>query len=355
MKDRIDIGLVGLGWVSTHRHIPALKRSSHFRIAGVADRNEPLARAWGERLRVPWSTASQIDRIDWIDNVQAVDVVTAPMSHHALIRDALARGRHVITEKPFAMSVAQGEELVALSAREQRTLAIVHNFQFASSVQRLERDLSNGRIGTVRAVVATQWGNPLRRLPTWYEQLPGGLFFDESPHLLYLVRRLAPGPLRLVNVDSCASSLGHRTPASLDASYRAATAVGEIPVTVSCRFEAPVSEWHVAVLGDRGAGIVDVFRNIYLHLPNDGAHVTRTVLRTSLRATAMHWMQHLTNGPSHLAGRLLYGNETVFERFGDAIRTAQPARDVSATDALDVLRMQSDILEAAGLPMGQQP
>ncbi|GHA84990.1 Gfo/Idh/MocA family protein [Cognatilysobacter bugurensis] len=349
MSNKIDIGLVGLGWVSTHRHIPALKRSPHFRIAGVADLNEALAREWGTRLGVPWSTASDIDGIEWVDQVQAIDVVTAPMSHHALIRDALARGRHVITEKPFATSVAEGEELVALSARMKRSLAIVHNFQFASAVQRLEHDIALGRIGTVRSIVATQWGNPRRRLPSWYEQLPGGLFFDESPHLLYLIRRLSPGPLSLAHVDVCPSTLGLRTPASIDASFRATTQAGEIPVTVACRFEAPLSEWHVAVLGDAGAGIVDVFRNIYLHLPNDGAHVTRTVLRTSWRATAMHWIQHLSNGPRHLTGRLLYGNETVFDRFGRAIKTGEAAAEISADDALEVLRMQFAVLNEAGI------
>jgi len=262
-----------------------------------------------------------------------------------LIRDALEAGKHVITEKPFAMSVAEGEELVALSASRNLQLAIVHNFQFASSTQRLLRDMEAGRIGTVRSIIATQWGNPARRLPVWYEELPGGLFFDESPHLLYLIRRLAPGPLRMVGVDSCPSTHQLRTPASIDASFRASGIDGEIPVTVSCRFEAPLSEWHVAVLGDKAAGIVDVFRDIYLQLPNDGAHNTAMVLRTSLRATWMHWKAHLLNGPMHLAGQLLYGNQEVFRRFARAISCEEPLADISGADALAVLRLQMGILE----------
>ena len=347
---RIRIGLVGLGWVSTHRHIPALRRNSRYQIVGVADRNENLARAWAQKLKVPHSTASAISDIAWMDAADAIDVVTAPMSHHGLVLGALSAGKHVITEKPFAMTVAEGEELVALAGQRDRRLAIVHNFQFASSVQRLERDLKAGRLGRIRSIVAFQWGNPSRRLPVWYDQLPAGLFFDESPHLLYLLRRLAPGVLRLVNVDSCPSTLGHATPASIDASFRAHHHGCEIPVTVSFRFEAPVSEWHVAVLCDGGAGIVDVFRNIYLRLPNDGTHSTLTVLRTSLRATSMHWFQHLTNGPRHLTGRLLYGNERVFDRFADAIANGQSPKDIDGVDALAVLRMQFAIMNAMTPP-----
>jgi predicted dehydrogenase len=344
---RIRIGLVGLGWVSTHRHLPALARNPAFEVVGLADRDGELAARWARKLGVPrHCAATAIDAIDWIDDVDAVDVVTAPMSHHALIRDALRRGKHVITEKPFAMTVAEGEELVALAAERSRQLAIVHNFQFASSTQRLIDDVAAGKLGRIKSIIAMQWGNPGRRLPTWYEELPAGLFFDESPHLLYLVRRLAPSALRLVHVDSCPSTEGLRTPASIDASYRATVDGRDIPVTVNCRFEAPLSEWHVAVLGERSAGIVDVFRDIYLHLPNDGRHVTSTVLRTSWRATAMHWARHLVNGPLHLTGRLLYGNETVFRRFADAVRTGRAPEGISGQDALAVLKMQHAIIGA---------
>lgn len=342
---RIRIGIVGLGWVSTHRHLPAFRRNRRFEIVGVVDRDANLAASVARRFGIPeHAGGTSVEEIPWLDRVDAIDVVTAPQSHHPLIRDALRAGKHVITEKPFAMTLSQGEELVTLAAEQRKVLAIVHNFQFASSTRKLLLDIDNGAIGPVRALIATQWGSPQRRLPTWYQQLPTGLFFDESPHLLYLLRRLAPGPLRLSSLDHCASTVGNRTPAAIDASYRCNSPYGEIPVTLSCRFEAPLSEWHVAVLGDRAAGIIDVFRDIYLRLPSDGAHVTSTVLRTSWMATAMHWAGYLVNGPLHLSGRLLYGNETVFERFGRAVTEGGVPEGISATDALDVLRMQHEII-----------
>lgn len=346
MSDRIRIGVVGLGWVATHRHLPALGLDRRFEVVGVADRDGELARRWAAKVGARHhAAATSIADLPWLDEVDAIDVVTPPMAHHPLIRDALAAGKHVITEKPFALTVAEGEELVALAKERDRRLAIVHNFQFADSALKLKADIASGRIGPIRSVVAGQWGNPSRRLPVWYEELPGGLFFDESPHLLYLVRALSPGPLRLVHVDACPSTLGHRTPASVDAAYRAASPHGEIPVTVSCRFEAPVSEWHVAVLGDHAAGMIDVFRDIYVRLPNDGAHVTSTVLRTSWAATAMHWGRHLVNGPLHVAGRLLYGNRTVFGRFADAVLAGTDPEGIAGSDALAVLKMQHAILD----------
>lgn len=355
----IRIALVGLGWVGTQRHLPALRRNPHFEVVGVVDRDAAKAQAWAARLgNVRHAGATAFADVDWLADVDAVDVATAPMAHFGWIRDALSAGKHVLTEKPFTMSVIEGETLVALAAQAGRSLAIVHNFQFASSAKRLLADMGDGRtgaLGTIRAVSAVQWGNPRRRLPTWYEELPGGLFYDESPHLLYLLRRLSPGPLRLVSVDSCASTLGHRTPASIDAQYRAEGPAGTIPVSLSLRFEAPVSEWHVSVLGDKGAGLIDIFRDIYIRLPNDGGHGTKEVLRTSLAASWMHWKQHVINGPLHLAGRLLYGNDDVVRLFAGSVRSGQPASPISGVDALEVLKMQHDILGSIASPAQQIP
>src|SRR4029079_1514852 len=139
--------------------------------------------------------------VPWLDQVEAVVVATTPFTHFDTIRAALRLGKHVLTEKPFAMTVGEGKELVALAKDTGRVLAIVHNFQFARSTRALIRDIEGGALGNIRGVVARQYGNPGRRLPTWYQDLPLGLFYDESPHLLYLLRRLSPAPLHLLACD----------------------------------------------------------------------------------------------------------------------------------------------------------
>jgi hypothetical protein len=82
-------------------------------------------------------------------------------------------------------------------------------------------------------------------------------------------------------------------------------------------------------------------------LPNDGAHTSWPVLRTSLAATWSHWSQHLRSGPRHLAGNLLYGNEEVFGRFAGAALACSPPAQIGPADALAVLRMQHEIIERA--------
>lgn len=344
---QLRVAIVGLGWVARARHLPAMAHHGGFQIVGVIDRHPGTAeRAALQNGYARSHCGEDITTVPWLDEVDAIIVATSPFAHYRTIRDALASGKHVLTEKPFAMRIEEGQELVAAAHKAQRILAIVHNFQFATSTRRLLRDLESGELGTIRGVIAQQFGNPARRLPAWYDELPLGLFYDESPHLLYLLRRLSPGALRLVTCDVFPSTLGKATPALIHAQYVCETPGGmRIPVTLSLHFESPVSEWHVAVVGDRALGDVDVFRDVYVRLPNDGEHGTWSVLRTSIAATWDHWSQHVTRGPLHLTGRLRYGNDEVFARFHAAATSGAPLKDISGDDALAVLRMQHEVLD----------
>jgi len=342
----LRIAAVGLGWVTLHRHLPAMRGIADIEVVGLVDRRPGHASAVAQAAGIAHShQGDTLAAIPWLEKVDAFSIGTSPTSHAGLIQQALELDRHVITEKPFAMLPTEGESLVALARTRRRTLAIVHNFQFARSTQRLLEDLRAQRLGRIAYLHARQLGNPARRLPVWHEELPLGLFYDESPHLLYLLRALAPAPLRFLRAEIHSSHRQKNTPAWISAHY--AAGAEEIPVKLDMGFESPLSEWHVSVAGERGLGDIDVFRDIYVKLPNDGAHTAWPVLRTSLAATWSHWSQHLLSGPRHLAGTLLYGNDEVFRRFAVAARESAEPAQIGPDDALAVLRMQHEIIEHA--------
>jgi scyllo-inositol 2-dehydrogenase (NADP+) len=171
---------------------------------------------------------------------------------------------------------------------------------------------------------------------------PLGLLFDERPHLRYQLSSVA-GPLKLAKAVRAESRRGNATPAQIDAWFTAEGA--DYPITLSCNFESSLSEWHLAVHGEEAVAIVDIFRDIYLRLPNDGGHGTADVIRTSVSATAQHWWQHLTSGVPHLAGKLRYGNDEVFDRFGRAIQGDREAlKPIDASMAQQILALQHAII-----------
>lgn len=329
--------------MTQNRHIPAMRADGGFDVVLLVDRSAERAREGAAALDVPSHVAATaLSEVPAELEVDAVTCGTAPFAHFEVVRAALEAGKHAITEKPFTMTVAEGEELVALAKDRGLILGVVHNFQFARSVLKLKRWASSGRLGEVRAIWAVQLSNPERRLPEWCEELPCGLFYDESPHLIYLARALAPEPLEPLSATVHPSTLGKRTPAHINVQLRA----GKIPVTLEMSFEAPLSEWHLAVLGDRGLGAVDIFRDIAVFAPNDGGHDARRVFRTSASLTLNHWRGYAGSGPRHLARRLDYGNREVFHRFRQAIGDGRTPEGIGADDALEVLKLQHWIVES---------
>jgi predicted dehydrogenase len=346
---KIRIAAIGLGWVSQHRHLPSIRRNPAFELAGVVDRHPGHAAAVAKKFGLKHhAETADLKQVPWLNEIDALVIGSAPMSHAVLANEALALGKHVLTEKPFCMNLVEGESMVNAAREASRILAIVHNFQFSKAARKLERDIGTGKIGAIRRIAAMQLGNPRRRLPVWYPELPLGLFYDESPHFFYMLRKFAGGKMRLVSGHSLKASPSVQdagsTPAAVSLSYRTATG---LPVTIDCNFESPVSEWYLAVHGENALGIVDIFRDIYIRLPNDQQHSPLQIIRSSALATLQHWVQHVPNGIQFLTGRLDYGNDEVFARFAHAIHTSTPPQGIGAEDALSVLKMQHEAIAAA--------
>lgn len=344
MKRKIRIACVGLGWVALNRHLPALSRTSVFDLVGLIDRREGRAADYASRFALRHSAQTDhLEAVPWLDEIDALCISAPPLDHAALCLAALRAGKHVLTEKPFAMSLAEGEAMVEAADQAKKTLAIVHNFQFSRAGKKLETDLKANKLGSIHRVAAIQLGNPKRRLPSWHEDLPLGLFYDESPHFFYLLRAVAGEKLQLLHAHGVAGQKGENTPSLVHLLYRSEAGY---PVSVDCQFDSAVSEWYLMVTGEKFVALVDIFRDIYIRLPNDGSHSAREILRTSAWALTQHTWQHVPNGLALLCGRLDYGNDEIFSRFGQAISTGLPPEKISSADALAVLRLQHEATES---------
>jgi len=181
-----------------------------------------------------------------------------------------------------------------------------------------------------------------RRLPIWYEELPLGLFYDESPHLLYLLRAFG-GSLKLEHAHVVRSAAGHVTPAVVQVGFMAR----DFAATLYMNFETPISEWQFLIMTEAGVAVMDIFRDILHFVPADGLHQARDIARSSWSLVWGHCRGFISSGVRMVSGRLLYGNEEVVRRFLDAIEGKAELRDIDAASALDVLKLQHAIIERA--------
>jgi predicted dehydrogenase len=81
--------------------------------------------------------------------VEAVVLATPAGTHHRLASQALLAGKHVLVEKPLAMSSAEAEELVALAESHRRTLMVGHVFEYNPAVIKIKELIDAGQIGQV--------------------------------------------------------------------------------------------------------------------------------------------------------------------------------------------------------------
>ncbi|MDD3287909.1 MAG: Gfo/Idh/MocA family oxidoreductase [Alphaproteobacteria bacterium] len=340
----IRVACIGLGWVSLHRHFPSIKRHPNLKLVGVIDRYPGQAAAIAKKYKLPYYAETEdLTKVPWLENVDAVIIATAPMAHAELAMTAMALGKHVLTEKPFAMSVEEGVAMCAAARQYDRILAVVHNFQFSRAANKLMHDLATGKLGKIKRITAVQLGNPHRRLPSWFEKLPLGLFYDESPHFFYLLHRLSGGHLKLQHAHGIASANNHNTPAAVSLLYRNEY---NTPITINCQFDSTISEWYVMIAGKDYLGIIDIFRDIYMRIPNDGVHGPRQILCTSISAIWQHIIQHIPNGIAYMFNRLDYGNDAVFDTFANAVKSGIQPDAIGCDRALSVLKLQHEAIEA---------
>lgn len=337
---RIRVACIGAGWAIGERHLPALARDERAEIVGIVDPHPDRAAALAGRFGIP-NASSDLDA-PWLAGVDAAVVGVPPLAHADVVETLLDRGIHVLCEKPLAWPPERAWSLVERAATAGLVLGVVQNFQFAEAGKRLFADLAAGRLGEPTATYGFQLSNPRRRLPHWAPGLPGGLFLDETAHLLYLSRRVL-GRLEL------ASAVG-RVEGNEIRNVSAVLAHDEIWSTLELHFAASLSEWQFVVVGTEATAAFDVFRDVLVTLPNDGGHRGREVLRTSGLLAAQHLRGVATSGTRLVRHRLLYGNDEVERRFLDAVAGDRARLEpIDGRVGAEVVSLLGAVLEALGV------
>jgi predicted dehydrogenase len=142
---RIGMGLVGAGFVGPH-HIDAVRRLGFVDVVAVAGSSEESAREKAELLGVPRGYGSYQSLLD-DPGVQIVHNATPNHLHYEVTSAALARGKHVVSDKPLAMTSAQAKRLVNEAQRAGVVAAVTFNYRGNPLVQQARLAIARGDIG----------------------------------------------------------------------------------------------------------------------------------------------------------------------------------------------------------------
>jgi len=198
-KGEFRIALVGCGRISKN-HFDAIRNVDGLRLSAVSDAVEERARAAGEEQGVQWFT-------NYADMLRAAesDIVTVatPSGLHSVQGIAAAKaGKHVITEKPMAITLEQADALVAATDAANVRLFVVKQNRLNPSVQLLKRAVDKGRFGRIYLANTTvRWHRPQEYYDgapwrgTW--EFDGGAFMNQASHYVDLLQWLM-GPVESV-------------------------------------------------------------------------------------------------------------------------------------------------------------
>jgi UDP-2-acetamido-3-amino-2,3-dideoxy-glucuronate N-acetyltransferase len=151
-------------------------------LAAVCDQ-APDPRAWVRQTYPGVTVMSQATEVIGNPALSAVAIATPAASHAALARSALEAGQDVFVEKPLALTVAEGEELVRLAERQARVLMVGHLLEYHPAVTRLRELVRDGTLGRLRYVYSSRLNHG--RIRTEESAL-----WSFAPHDVHVILRL---------------------------------------------------------------------------------------------------------------------------------------------------------------------
>jgi 1,5-anhydro-D-fructose reductase (1,5-anhydro-D-mannitol-forming) len=185
-------GLIGASDIAASCMIPALKADPRSTIVGVCSRSLERATSFSAEHGIPraWQGTQELLADPSVD---AVYISSVNSLHHDQTIAAADAGKHVLCEKPLAVTLEQAREMVGACESAGVTFAVNHHLR-ASSANRAAREaIRAGRIGRPLSARVLQAAELAPRLRTWRINDPGagaGVALDIAVHEVDLLRFL---------------------------------------------------------------------------------------------------------------------------------------------------------------------
>ena len=180
---RYAVGLIGYGLGGSIFHAPMIAAVPGLRLARIASRSaDPAALHPYPGVQLDETPQAMLD-----DPTIALVVVCTPnASHYGLAKAALLAGKHVVVDKPFVLSSAEGDELVALAREKGLKLSVYQNRRWDGDFLTLRQVVASGELGAVHTCRAHFDRYAPQVKVRWKEQAqPGaGVLWDLGSHLV---------------------------------------------------------------------------------------------------------------------------------------------------------------------------
>jgi len=256
----IRFAIVGCGTIAPW-HAEAIQRTDGAVLVVVASRRPEQAEAFARARGVEWAPA-----FDALVRRTDVDVVTlcTPSGVHAEMAIAAARaGKHVVVEKPIAVTLAQADAMLEACRQSGRSLAVISQLRFAPDVQEVHAALTDGRLGRL---LLADLSMKYFRSQAYYDSAGwrgtwamdgGGALMNQGIHGIDLLVWLAGMPR---TIYGCVRTLARRIEVEDTAVAVAELEGGCLATITGTTSVTPGSPRRLALHGERGTIVLEETR-----------------------------------------------------------------------------------------------
>lgn len=181
------IGIIGLGKIAQDQHLPVIAKNPAFDLAAVSSQRGLTA----GKARAFRDHAALLREMRDLD---AVAVCTPPQARHAIARDALLAGRHVMLEKPPAATLSELADLERIAREKNLVLMTTWHSQYNAGVDEAKRRLAGKRV----TKLFVEWKEDVRKWhpgQAWIFRAGGFGVFDPGINAFSIVTKIMPEPV----------------------------------------------------------------------------------------------------------------------------------------------------------------
>lgn len=255
MEKKVSIGIIGCGAVARF-HVESVLAADNAVLAGVADVRQESAVA----LAAEYGTRSyaSVEQMLGDPSVDAVSICTPSGFHASCALAALEAGKHILVEKPLAVTVEDCDRIIACAKEKGLTAGVISQFRFNASVRHLREMVKEGRLGKI---ITGELLMKYYRSQAYYDSsswrgtwaLDGGSMMNQGIHgvdaMLYLL-----GPAE--SVSGYMDTMTHKMEAEDTAVCAVKFKSGAMIVIQSTTSAYKGAPRHISIVGTQGSVVI---------------------------------------------------------------------------------------------------
>lgn len=261
----VRVGVIGTGAISQVVHVPIFAEREDVELVAMADSDPHKAETLARRFDVPM--VMDADELIGFEELDAIVLCTPNWYHEEQAVAALEAGKHVLVERPVALTAEGATRVVEVAERAGRVLAVGMPHRFRPEVVALRNFVASGELGSVYAVRGSWMTRPTPAMRSSWRQDPdvagGGALMDLGIAALDLCLWVIGYP----QMKRISCVIGRRDEGVEDSATLMAESTDGTALTleVSNRFFAGEDRYYARVMGTEGSGSLpplEVFKQI---------------------------------------------------------------------------------------------